>query len=1087
MSSTVKQDFWVSYSPEDGRFAEWIAWTLEAAGYSTVIRAWDFRAGHNFVLEMQRAASEAERTIAVLSPRYLQTGLTQAEWASAFVADPTGRDRKLIPVRIETCEVTGLLRSIVYVDLVGVPEANWEELLLRAVAEERPKPAQPPIVPQLGIPDNLPRVNALFVGRDEALRDLHELLRSTTQLAIGSIQGMGGIGKTELALHYALQHLKAEDYPGGVCWLRAREDVGLQVLQFAREKLNLLPPDDRELLAQVEWCWKHWQNSTTLIVLDDVQSYDAISRFLPPQQSQFKVLLTTRRNLGASVQNYEIQVLSEAASLQLLRSLVPDGRIDQDLATAKQVCDWLGYLPLGLELVGRYLARKKGTAIAKLWERLQGQRLAAKALLEAESGMTASLGVTAAFELSWQELNPESQRLAALLSLFALAEIPWSMVQDCLPDADEETLEDLRDEQLVNSSLLSFEGGENYLLHQLLREFFAVKRSVMPEDEAMKRSFYGVMLAISQQLPDTVTLDVITRVTGAIPHLKEAAVTMEETAIAPTPWFSDMVLLCLLSKIAQFYKEQSVFEEAEEWSQRCLESATQRFGVDHPAVAASLNRLAELYRSQGRYGDAEPLYLQALELLQQLLGNDHPDVAHILNNLAALYWSQGRYAEAEPIYLQALEIQQRLLGNEHPAVASILNNLAGLYWSQGRYEKAESLYLQALEIIQRQLGNDHPAVVQSFNNLAELYRLQGRYEEAEPLHLKTLEIRQRLLGNTHPDVAQSLNNLAELYQLQGRYGEAEPLYLQALEIMKRLLGNNHPNIAASLNNLATLYQSQGHYGEAELLLLQALDINQQQLGSDHPDIARNLNNLAELYKSQGRYEEAEPLYLQALQIMQRQLGNDHSNVAISLSNLAALYQLQGRYGKAEPLYLQALEIMQQQLGNDHPFTAQSLNNLAELYNLQERYGQAEPLYLQALEIRQRRLGNDHPDVAQSLNSLAGLYWSQERYSEMEPLLLQALEIRQRQLGNDHPDVATSLNNLAELYNSQGYYGKAESLFLQAISIFYQRLGETHPNTQTVLSNFVDFLQQVIQSDHTTELSQHPTTRSLLQQLQNPES
>jgi hypothetical protein len=111
--------------------------------------------------------------------------------------------------------------------------------------------------------------------------------------------------------------------------------------------------------------------------------------------------MTTRlSHMAASVQDFEIKVLAQGAALELLRAIVKDQRIDQDLATAKQVGEWLGYLPLGLELVGRYLAKKKDVSITELWKRLQSKKLFAKALLEAESGMTALLGVTAAFELS---------------------------------------------------------------------------------------------------------------------------------------------------------------------------------------------------------------------------------------------------------------------------------------------------------------------------------------------------------------------------------------------------------------------------------------------------------------------------------------------------------------------------------------------------------------------------------------------------------------------------------------------------------------------------------------------------------------
>ena len=169
------------------------------------------------------------------------------------------------------------------------------------------------------------------------------------------------------------------------------------------------------------------------------------------------------------------------------------------------------------------------------------------------------------------------------------------------------------------------------------------------------------------------------------------------------------------------------------------------------ALANSLNNLAELYRSQGRYKDAEPLYLQSLEIRKRQLGNDHPDVASSLNNLAGLYRSQGRYNDAEPLYLQSLDIRKRQLGDDHPDVATSLNNLAFLYYSQGRYNDAEPLYLQSLDIRKHQLGDDHPSVATSLNNLAFLYYSQGKYSEAENLAQQALEIYQTRLGNEHPD------------------------------------------------------------------------------------------------------------------------------------------------------------------------------------------------------------------------------------------------------------------------------------------------------------------------------------------------
>ncbi len=103
------KDFFISYNSADRTWAEWIAWQLEEAGYTTVLQAWDFRPGSNFVLEMQRATTEAERTIAVLSPDYLGARFTQPEWAAAFAQDPTGEKGTLLPVRVRECDLKGLL------------------------------------------------------------------------------------------------------------------------------------------------------------------------------------------------------------------------------------------------------------------------------------------------------------------------------------------------------------------------------------------------------------------------------------------------------------------------------------------------------------------------------------------------------------------------------------------------------------------------------------------------------------------------------------------------------------------------------------------------------------------------------------------------------------------------------------------------------------------------------------------------------------------------------------------------------------------------------------------------------------------
>ncbi|NEN91451.1 MAG: tetratricopeptide repeat protein [Okeania sp. SIO3H1] len=769
---------------------------------------------------------------------------------------------------------------------------------------------------------------------------LHQQLQTTERVAITSITGMGGIGKTELALKYARYHLQQKTYPAGVCWLEGRGvDVGIQIVNFAKSQLNLNPPENYDLQTQVDFCWRNWLQGDVLVIFDDVVDYQEISDFLPPREFRFKVLITTRQKyLGQFFHRLELEVLDEDAALELLVSFVGKTRIQGELEEAKALCAELGFLPLGLELVARYLERKPDLSLAKARQRLESKRLEHKSLEIYSQDMTAERGVAAAFELSWQELGEDERELGRLLSLFAPVAIPWSLVGGCLPEVDEEDLEDRRDNRLVNLSLLQRVGEGSYELHPLIREFFRGKLSESNSVEEVKQSFLGmireffrgklsesdsveemkrgicrVMVAEAKEIPQTPVREKVLAVEPAIPHLEEVAENL-------TDWLTDDDLIWPFVGLGRFYEGQGFYESAQPWFEECLDVTKSRFGGTHPSIASSLNNLAGLYKSQGRYTEAEPMYKDALEMRKQLLGPAHPDIATSLNNLAYLYNSQGRYTEAEPMYKDALEMRKQLLGPAHPDIATSFNNLAGLYNSQGRYTKAEPMYKDALEMRKQLLGPAHPDIATSLNNLAYLYKSQGRYTEAEPLYLQALEMCKQLLGSTHPSIASSLNNLAGLYDSQGRYTKAEPMYKDALEMRKQLLGSAHPDIASSLNNLASLYHSQGRYTEAEPLFVQALEMCKQLLGSAHPDIASSLNNLASLYHSQGRYTEAEPLFVQALEMLKQLLGPAHPDIVASLNNLAGLYNSQGRYTEAEPLFVQALAILFSQLGEKHPNT-----------------------------------------------------------------------------------------------------------------------------------------------------------------------
>jgi len=767
----------------------------------------------------------------------------------------------------------------------------------------------PPSFKPTETPHNLPRSGTIkFVGRAETLDHLKQMLLQSNQVVLAAIEGMGGVGKTELALQYAQLHLLLNTYSGGVCWLRARdEDIGLQIVRFAEAKLGIKPPEDWKLQDQVDFCWSRWHEGNVLLILDDVNDYTKIEPYLPPQPSRFKLLLTTRLQLDIA-QSFTLDLLSEAAALELLQEWIGAEKLKQEFSSAQKLCQQLGYLPLALNLVGRYVKKQKISLIEML-RRLEEKKLQHVSLAISRNDPTWTLnvqrGVAAAFELSWEDLSETAKELSCFLSLFALAPIPWVLVENAsikLPfnmstshpsskplswikgllvtnksqnkNQDNITLEDARVE-LENLHLL--QGDDPYLLHQLIWEFFKEKLLTAAQNSKLKKAFATTMAASTASIPNaySITYDLANSLSLTIPHIVEAADTVSS-------FLSDEEMFDTLNGLGDMYQAQGNYEQAEYWFKTCLSKAQNRLGGVHDYIGSSLNNLAALYYHQSRYAEAIPLLTEAIEIKRKSSDNDNYSLADSLVNLAFMYIETRDYPRAEQFCLQALK-----LGDKYYNFDRALNALAKLYYVQERYEEAENLLAKALK--NNKLKNDELGVSQTLNNLACLYREQERYEEAEPIFLEAIRLRKELRGENNPDTASSLNSLANMYDTQNRYDEAEIFYLKALEIRRNLLRHDNPEVAETLHDLAFLYHRQNRHFEAEPLYIKALDVRRTFLGNRHSDVALTMNNLAKLYFLQERYDEAEPLYLEALEIAKKELGNDHPLTLKYQENLNLLH------------------------------------------------------------------------------------------------------------------------------------------------------------------------------------------------------
>ena len=520
------------------------------------------------------------------------------------------------------------------------------QTLLHAVDQETPMVQNLPFPP-----------NPFFTGRETELLLMSQLFERNKRIAISqplSVSGLGGIGKTQLALEYAHQC-----YPNvyhSILWANAADKASLETSYLSLAHLLKLPEEKEKEVERIVQAVKIWLEKYPrwLLILDNADDLELARSYLPTKP-RGHILLTTRSQIvGPIATPIQVETLSpEEGLLFLLRrcGLLSPGTEETSIATdirhaAGELVEMLAGHPLALDQAGAYIEEasdsevRATSAVFTEYRQIYQEQRRTFLKMRGDLGGEHPDSVALTIEISMQKACQRHPKCADVLAFCSL------LHPDAIP------------EELLHQGL----GLDRLHFHEVLkalRSYSLIKRNA----EKQVLSLHRLVQAVIKDGMDEQTLQ---------------------------QWGERVVQAVNETFPKVMFEEWKKYERYLPHALIGVNALLQEV-VPSPQVSHLLTEAGTYLRERGQYADAEPLLVQALALLEQHSGLEHPDTARSLNNLALLYAWQGKYKQAEPLYLRALSILEQHLGPEHPSTAEVQSDLADLYLRQGKYEHRQKL------------------------------------------------------------------------------------------------------------------------------------------------------------------------------------------------------------------------------------------------------------------------------------------------------------------------------------------------------------------------------------------------------------
>ncbi|ADD41200.1 AfsR/SARP family transcriptional regulator [Stackebrandtia nassauensis] len=618
-------------------------------------------------------------------------------------------------------ELMNLHVRIVQDDPVLLPQPASSNSLLDSAS--RQGTAVSAAKPQSPVPAQLPTDVATFTGRNAHLAALDRLRDSGVRTGIvTAITGIGGVGKTALAVHWG--HARRENFPDGQLYINLRgfderkpltpHEAISRLLRTLGQPANTIPSDLEEAAGLYR---SLLADKRMLVVLDNARSPEQVGQLLP--EGSGSLALVTSRNRLASLatthgaEHVNLDTLSPNESLDLFTNILGP-RALEDIESTRRVCALCGQLPLALRVVAANLIQYPNKSLAQLANELEGGSRLSQLSIEGDN----TTNLTAVFNLSYSALSDASQSVFQYLGVIPGDDFTSSLAA-AITKTSETTVQSAFQE-LQSAHLLEQPQAGRFRFHDLVREYTQTLASVrLPEqarNDAVGRlvNWYG-----DSSKPRFHEFNNVVAACAAFQHHGE--------------------LWILVRELARFANEGANTDIARQIAESALQTEEQDRNI--VAKLSILNSLAGIYDAGGDTTAALETSRTAASLLSQT--EDEDLHGQILGNLGRLLYGYGEYFEAEQYLRQALQIAEK--NNDQQRMMIRASNLGRACRGMGRYDEAESHLLHARHIATK---NQKPNLLASIlMSLGNLYCDAGKYDDVLAVSHQSLAI-SREIGAT---------------------------------------------------------------------------------------------------------------------------------------------------------------------------------------------------------------------------------------------------------------------------------------------------------------------------------------------------